>query len=177
MSGSNQPWSLSESIIHERLFGNGQGRPVAEETFYMATRWSDPERDVRVARELAIDLLKRDRLFCVWTGKRHKEDSLIMITVSVGPHGRAEICGIFCRRCDPLIKSKLRSLAFCLNVVTKASRIYRSWWSAVYTDNDESLIGERVSDRATSSLPGIIEAALARNNLRRNGVPATTASR
>ena len=53
-----------------------QGRPVAEETFYLATRWSDPERDVRVARELALDLVKRDRLFCVWTGKKLKEDSL-----------------------------------------------------------------------------------------------------
>ncbi len=56
----------------------GQRRPVAEETFYLATRWSDPERDVRVVRELALDLLKRDRLFCVWTGKKLKEDSLDM---------------------------------------------------------------------------------------------------
>ena len=53
-----------------------QGCPIVEETFYLATRWSDPERDVRVARELALELLKRDKLFCVWTGKKLKEDSL-----------------------------------------------------------------------------------------------------
>jgi HNH endonuclease len=32
--------------------------------------------DVWVARELDLDLLKRDRLFCVWTGKKLKKDSL-----------------------------------------------------------------------------------------------------
>ena len=59
----------------------GLTRPVNEEYVavplgLIAVFWSDPERDVRVARELALDLLKRDRLFCVWTGKKLKEDSL-----------------------------------------------------------------------------------------------------
>jgi hypothetical protein len=53
-----------------------QGRSVAEEMFYLATQWSNPERDVRVARELALDLLKREGAFCVWTGKKLKEDSM-----------------------------------------------------------------------------------------------------
>ena len=70
------PALVAEWIRIMKDYLTSQGRPVAEETFYLATQWSDPERDVRVARELALDLLKRDCLFCVWTGKKLKEDSL-----------------------------------------------------------------------------------------------------
>ena len=31
---------------------------------------------MRIARELALELLKRNQLFCVWTGQKLKEESL-----------------------------------------------------------------------------------------------------
>src|ERR1700722_6083065 len=70
-----EPALVAEWIRIMKDYLAGQKRSVAEETFYVATRGSDPERDVRVARELALDLLKRDSLRCVWTGKKIKEDS------------------------------------------------------------------------------------------------------
>jgi len=42
---------------------------------HKSTRWADPERDVRIARELALELLGRNRRFCVWTGQKLKEES------------------------------------------------------------------------------------------------------
>jgi hypothetical protein len=108
-----EPALVAEWVRIMKDYLVGQGRPVSEETFYVATRWSDPERDVRLARELALDLLKRDRLFCLWTGKKLKEDSRDIDHCSLGPSGRAEICGTSCHRCDPLIKSEIRSPAFC----------------------------------------------------------------
>ena len=38
--------------------------------------WSDPSRDVKIAREQAIRVLTSGKLFCVWTGKSLSADSL-----------------------------------------------------------------------------------------------------
>lgn len=51
-------------------YAAGQGRTVTPDAVDKALRWSDPERDVRVARQRALDLLARQTLHCVWTGKR-----------------------------------------------------------------------------------------------------------
>jgi hypothetical protein len=69
-----------------------QGCPIVEETFYLATRWSDPERDVRVARELALDLLfsrhcdyeweKRDRFLSLFPPLRFRGSRFVTIDLS-----------------------------------------------------------------------------------------------
>jgi hypothetical protein len=137
-----------------------QGRPVAEETFYQATQWSDPERDVRVARELALDLLKRDGLFCVWTGKKLKEESLDIyhcIPWSAWPCGDLWNLLPALRSVNQTQKSDRLPSA---ERLTKAKEIIVDWWSAAYTNNANVLIGERFRTEATASLPGIIKPAL-----------------
>jgi hypothetical protein len=64
MKSGNSPLVRQPALVAEwiRIMKNhlmSQGRSVAEETLYLATRWSDLVRDVRIARELALDLLKR----------------------------------------------------------------------------------------------------------------------
>ena len=81
------------------------------------------ERDVRVARELALDLLKRDRLFCVWTGKKLKEDSLDIDHCFPWSAGRVETSGISCRRYDPLIKVRNPIACRLLNVSPKPEKL------------------------------------------------------
>src|SRR6202043_6297 len=129
-----------------------------EETFYLATRWSDPERDVRVARELAIDLLKRDKLFCVWTGKKLKEDSLDIdhcFPWSSWPCGDLWNLLPSLRSVNQNQKSDRLPSA---GRLTKAREIIVDWWTAGYTNNANALIGERFRTEATASLPGIVEA-------------------
>jgi SAM-dependent methyltransferase len=71
-----EPALVAEWIRIMKDYVIGQGRQISEETFFQATRWSDPERDVCIAREFALELLRRNRLFCVWTGQKLKEESL-----------------------------------------------------------------------------------------------------
>ena len=135
-----------------------QGRPVAEETFYLATRWSDPERDVRVARELALDLLKRDRLFCVWTGKKLKEDSLDIdhcFPWSAWPCGDLWNLLPALRSVNQNQKSDRLPSA---ERLAEAREIIVDWWTAGYTNNANALIGDRFRTEATASLPGILKA-------------------
>lgn len=63
----------------KRLIGGyafRQDRNVAPETIDRALVWSDPERDVKVARQRALQLLEARQLHCVWTGRRLSPDSL-----------------------------------------------------------------------------------------------------
>jgi hypothetical protein len=120
-----------------------QGRPVAEETFFRATRWSDPERDVRVARELALDLLKRDRLFCVWTGKKLKEDSL---DIDHCFPWSAWLCGDLRNLLPALLsvnQSQKSDRLPSAERLAKAREIIVDWWNEGYVNNANALIGER----------------------------------
>ena len=63
----------------KRLIGGyafRQDRDVAPESIDKALVWSDPERDVKVARQRALQLLETRHLHCVWTGRRLSPDSL-----------------------------------------------------------------------------------------------------
>ena len=153
-----EPALVAEWIRIMKDYMTNQGRPVAEETFYLATRWSDPERDVRVARELALDLLKRDRLFCVWTGKKLKDDSLDIdhcFPWSAWPCGDLWNLLPALRSVNQNQKSDRLPSA---ERLAKAREIIVDWWTAGYTNNANALIGERFRTEATASLPGIIEA-------------------
>src|ERR1700730_3273362 len=155
-----EPALVAEWIRIMKDYLTTQGRPVAEETFYLATRWSDPERDVRVARGLALDLLKIDRLFCVWTGKKLKEDSLDInhcFPWSAWPCGDLWNLLPALRSVNQNQKSDRLPSA---ERLTKAKEIIVDWWSAAYTNNANVLIGERFRTEATASLPGIIKPPL-----------------
>jgi hypothetical protein len=41
-----------------------------------AMAWSDPSRDVRIARDQAIRLMASEKLYCAWTGKILSEGSI-----------------------------------------------------------------------------------------------------
>jgi SAM-dependent methyltransferase len=71
-----EPALVAEWIRIMKDYATGQGRQISEEIFVRSTRWIDPERDVRIARTLALELLKRGQLYCAWTGKRLKEQTL-----------------------------------------------------------------------------------------------------
>jgi SAM-dependent methyltransferase len=45
-----------------------QGRTISEDKIATAMTWSEPNRDVRIAREQAVRLLESDKLYCVWSG-------------------------------------------------------------------------------------------------------------
>jgi hypothetical protein len=121
------------------------------------TRWVDPERDVRVARELALELLKRNQLFCVWTGKKLKEDSLDIdhcFPWSAWPCGDLWNLLPAMRSINQNQKSdRLPSV----ERLAKAKDIILDWWTAAYMHNPNTLIGKKFLTEARASLPGILE--------------------
>src|SRR5689334_9280823 len=141
-------WTSAPALVAEwiRIMKNyliGQGRQVNEETFFRATRWSDPERDVRLARELALGLLQRNQLFCVWTGKKLKEESLDIdhcFPWSAWPCGDLWNLLPALRSVDQHQKTDRLPSA---ERLAKAREIIIDWWNAGYVRNTNPLIGEQ----------------------------------
>jgi hypothetical protein len=71
-----EPALLAEWIRLMKSYASGQGRSLNEADIALALTWSDPNRDVTLARQRAITLLDSQDLFCVWSGKRLTERSL-----------------------------------------------------------------------------------------------------
>jgi len=57
-------------------YAHRQGRELDPSAVGRAMAWSDPARDVGLARKRALRLMGRDALFCVWTGARLSERTL-----------------------------------------------------------------------------------------------------
>lgn len=65
-----EPVLLSEWIALMQQYGRAQGRQLAHAELARALTWLDPERDTRLARERALELMGAGReLRCVWTGR------------------------------------------------------------------------------------------------------------
>ena len=152
-----EPALVAEWIRIMKDYVIGQRRQVSEETFFQTTRWADPERDVRVARELALELLRRNQLFCVWTGQKLKEESLDIdhcFPWSAWP------CGDLWNLLPALRSVNQRQKTDRLpsaERLAKAREIILDWWNAGYVRNTNPLIGKQFLTEAGASLPGIAE--------------------
>jgi hypothetical protein len=153
-----EPALVAEWIRIMKDYVTGQRRPISEETFFRATRWADPERDVRVARELALEQLKRNRLFCVWTGRKLKEESLDIdhcFPWSAWPCGDLWNLLPALRSVNQGQKSDRLPSA---ERLAKAKEIIIDWWTAGYVNNANTLVGRQFLTEARASLPGTVEA-------------------
>jgi len=152
-----EPALVAEWIRIMKDYAAGQQRQISDETFFQSTRWTDPERDVRIARSLALELLNRDRLYCVWTGKKLKDETLDIdhcFPWSAWPCGDLWNLLPAHRSVNQNQKSDRLPSA---ERLTSAKEIIVDWWTAGYVQNVNALIGQRFITEARASLPGFIE--------------------
>ena len=71
-----EPALVSEWTRLMKSYADGQGRRIEDAHVAAAMVWSDPSRDVRIAREQAMRLVMIEPLHCVWTGRLLSTSSL-----------------------------------------------------------------------------------------------------
>lgn len=64
-----EPALVAEWVRLMHRYAASQGRVLQEQTVARAMRWLEPGRDVRIARDRALQLLVGGALHCVWTGR------------------------------------------------------------------------------------------------------------
>jgi SAM-dependent methyltransferase len=72
-----EPALIAEWLRLMKLYGERRGRQLNDAAIIQAMAWSEPTRDVAVARQRALDLIDGGgKLFCVWSGQLLTETAL-----------------------------------------------------------------------------------------------------
>jgi hypothetical protein len=72
-----EPVLVAEWARLTRSYATGQGRELPPGLVEASLAWSEPDRDVRLARDVALAAIERgERLQCVWSGQRLRADNL-----------------------------------------------------------------------------------------------------
>ena len=148
-----EPVVVSEWSEMIRSYAQGQDRQIDESRIKEAMIWAEPERDTRVPRNQALLLLEGKRLFCVWSGKRLRKDSLDMdhcLPWSVWSCG--DLWNLMPAH-RTVNQNKKRDLLPSDSVMDAAEDRILDWWGKAYSR--EALLQEQFFLEAASSLPGI----------------------
>jgi SAM-dependent methyltransferase len=71
-----EPALIAEWSRLMNVYAEGQGRKLSDAKIAEAMTWSEPSRDVRIAREQAVRLIESNKLHCVWSGRALSVDAL-----------------------------------------------------------------------------------------------------
>jgi SAM-dependent methyltransferase len=148
-----EPALVAEWARLMKGYAQGQGRYVDDARMAQAMVWSDPSRDVRIARDQAIRLMASEKLYCAWTGKILSE-------------GTVDIDHCFpwaAWPCDDLWN--LLPTHRAVNQRQKRDRLPGSgllrsargriedWWGKAYCDGGNQVLTQRFITEAAATLP------------------------
>jgi SAM-dependent methyltransferase len=148
-------WSRLISVYAER-----QRREIAEAKIAGAMKWSDPSRDVRIARDQAIRLMGTGKLHCVWSGRSLTPGSLHVdhcFPWAVWP-------------CDDLWnllpahrevnQNQKRDRLPGAEVLRSAQERIEDWWDRGFLKADNQPLSVRFTTEAKATLPIVAKAEL-----------------
>ena len=126
---------------------------VAGTTISEAMRWSEPSRDVKVARDQAIRLMVSGKLYCVWSGR-----SLAAASLDVDHCFPWAVWS-----CDDLWnllpahrdvnQNQKRDKLPGTEILRSAQQRIEEWWDRGYVKADNRLLSERFMTEARATLP------------------------
>ncbi len=153
-----EPAIVAEWKRETRKYAHGQGRLLDESQLSSAMTWSDPKREVTVARERAGELLAARNLYCVWSGKRLSAANLDVdhcFPWAVWPCG--DLWNLMPAHRTVNQREK-RDLLPADRLLRAAQERILGWWHAAYRADAEHPLAERFRLEAAGSLPGIVPA-------------------
>jgi SAM-dependent methyltransferase len=134
-------------------YAETQGRKISKADIVDAMKWSEPNRDVKIARDQAVRLMRSGKVYCVWTGRALTDSSLDVdhcFPWAVWP-------------CDDLWnllpadravnQHKKRDKLPGLELLQSAQQRIEGWWDRGYVKADNHLLSERFMAEAKATLP------------------------
>ena len=132
-----------------------QGRKISEAKISTAMTWSEPSRDVRIAREQAVQLVESRKLYCVWSGR-----ALSVVSLDV------DHCFPWAAwPCDDLWnllpahreinQNQKRDKLPGVELLRSAQDRIQEWWEKGYLNAYNKVLPERFMTEAKATLPMI----------------------
>ena len=154
-----EPALIAEWVRLIRRYADGRGIEVDEGALARAMTWSDPRRDVGIARARALAILSTRPLRCIWSGR----------SLTAGNLDIDHCLPWFAWPCDALWN--LMPAAARVNRDAKRDRLpsdrllldardrILEWWDDAYRNPEDQGIAYRFAQEARASLPGLPIAA------------------
>lgn len=154
-----EPALVTEWARLMKDYADRQGRRIEDGQVTAAMVWSEPNRDVKVAREQATRLLASDMLYCVWTGQVLSESSLDI-----------DHCFPWAAwPCDDLWnllpthrfvnQRQKRDRLPGVGLLRSAKDRIEEWWQKAYLKAGNQALTERFTTEAKATLPTLDEGA------------------
>ncbi len=139
-----------------RGYAARQGRTLEEGRIAAAMTWSDPDRDVGVARTIALRRIKEGRaVHCVWSGRKLNADILDIdhcLPWSAWPCGDLWNLMPAHRRVN---QNQKRDRLPSGEALRRAEDGIVGWWDAAYLVPGDLVLPRRFGEEARASLPGL----------------------
>jgi SAM-dependent methyltransferase len=151
-----EPALITEWARLSKEYASGQGRSLDDAQVSGAMTWSEPERDVRIAREQAKRLLVAGNLHCVWSGRRLAADNLDVdhcFPWAVWPCG--DLWNLMPAHRTVNQHEKRERLPGDQILRSAQDRIL-AWWRSAYQSETNPLLAGRFVLEAAASLPGMM---------------------
>ena len=149
-----EPALVAEWIKLMGEYARTQGRSLDPVVVHQAMQWADPARDVARTRELAMALLAKKPLHCVWTGRKLKPGNL---DIDHGFPWSAWPCNdmwnLLPAHQQVNRQQKRHKLPSERLLLTAQERI-TEWWQHGYLAQGEHVAGQFAWE-ASASLPGL----------------------
>jgi hypothetical protein len=149
-----EPALIAEWSRLMNSYATRQDRKISEGKIATAMTWSEPSRDVRIAREQAVRLLESSKLHCVWSGRPLSVESLDV-----------DHCFPWAAwPCDDLwnllpadrkVNHQKRDKLPGAELLRSAQDRIQEWWERGYLKADNHLLPERFMTEAKATLPMI----------------------
>ena len=141
-----------------KIYAANQGRTLDDIAIIQAMHWSDPARDVRVAKERALFLMfNGNRVHCAWSNKILTPENIDIdhcFPWSAWP-------------CDDLWnllpsnrvinQHKKRDKLPSASTLLQAAASIKAWWDDAYLTSCNANLSQRFELEAKSTLPGIVQ--------------------
>lgn len=151
-----EPALIAEWLRLMKLYGERQGRQLEDHVIAGTMAWSEPTREVAVARERALDLLGSERkVFCVWTGRQL---TAAVLDIDHCLPWAAWPCGDLWNLLPAhrtVNQREKRNRLPSAERLRDAQAPMEEWWRDAYVDAPASTLVDRFFAEARASLPSL----------------------
>ena len=147
-----EPALIAEWVRLMKRYAETQERKLSEAVLAQALVWANPKRDVDHAKRIAVDLLQRGDLFCVWSGRRLSTATLDIdhcFPWSAWPCG--DLWNLM--PADRTVNSKKSDRLPSTEKLRKAHDRILKWWEFGYCSGKNKATADRFFSEAKASLP------------------------
>jgi hypothetical protein len=138
-------------------YAEGQDRRLDDAQIATAMTWSDPRRDVKIAREQALRVMATGRLFCTWTGNVLSERSIDIDHCFPWAAWPCDDLWNLLPTHPAVNQHQKRDRLPGTGLLRSAKDRMEDWWGKAYLDAGNQVLSLRFATEATATLPSVGE--------------------